>query len=117
MDKTSYIDECSGKRNDTKFYQRLNEDITADIQKRVTVYVNKMYNDKLNDKTKQYLIQTDVIPARFTFYLKYTNPVIQNALLFHLIAFPANTYPISLTTMLTTMYMNYHPLLKTLTIS
>ena len=42
---------------DTKFYQHLDEDITADIQKRVTFYVNRMHKDKLiNDKTKQYLI-------------------------------------------------------------
>ena len=52
--------------NDSKFYRRLNEDITVDIQKRVTVYVNRMYTDDLIDeKTKQYLIQPDVIPGRF----------------------------------------------------
>ena len=36
MDKTWYIDECNRQLNDSKFYKRLNEDITADIQKRVT---------------------------------------------------------------------------------
>ena len=66
MDKTWYIDECNRQLTDTKFYRRLNEDMTADIQKRVTVYVNKMHKDKLiNDKTKQYLIQSDVKPGRF----------------------------------------------------
>ena len=66
MDKTWYIDECNRQLNDSKFYRRLNEDITADIQKRVTVYVNRMYTDDLFDeKTKQYLIQPDVKPGRF----------------------------------------------------
>ena len=32
MDKTWYIDECNRQLNDSKFYKRLNEDITADIQ-------------------------------------------------------------------------------------
>ena len=66
MDKTWHIDECNRQLTDTKFYQRLDEDITADIQKRVTFYVNRMHKDKLiNDKTKQYLIQSDVKPGRF----------------------------------------------------
>ena len=40
--------------------------MTADIQKRVTFYVNRMYHDGLiNVKTIQYLIQTDVKPGRF----------------------------------------------------
>ena len=43
MDKTWYIDECNRQLSDTKFYRRLNEDITADIQNRVTFYVNRMY--------------------------------------------------------------------------
>ena len=46
---------------DTKFYRSLKEDITADIQNRVTFYVNRMQKDKLiNDKTKQRLRQSDV---------------------------------------------------------
>ena len=66
MDKTWYIDECNRQLNDSKFYRRLNEDITVDIQKRVTVYVNRMYTDDLIDeKTKQYLIQPDVKRGRF----------------------------------------------------
>ena len=56
-------------------YRRLNEDITADIQNRVTFYVNRMYKDKLiNDKTKQYLIQTDVKPGRFYILPKIHKP-------------------------------------------
>ena len=63
---TWYIDECNRQLNDTKFYQQLNEDMTASIQKRVTFYVYKMHTDNyINDKTKQYLIQTDVKPGRF----------------------------------------------------
>ena len=60
---------------DIKFYRRLNEDMTADIQKRVTVYVNRMHKDKLiNDKTKQYLIQSDVKPGRFYILPKVHKP-------------------------------------------
>ena len=35
-----------------QFFRRLIEDITADIytQKRVSMYVNRMYNDKLIDE-------------------------------------------------------------------
>ena len=75
MDKTWYIDECNRQLSDTKFYQRLDEDITADIQKRVTFYVNRMHKDKLiNDKTKQYLIQSDVKPGRFYILPKVHKP-------------------------------------------
>ena len=100
MDKTCYIDECNRQLTDTKFYQRLDEDITADIQKRVTFYVNRMHKDKLiNDKTKQYPLYSRTLNQDdFTFYLKYTNQVIQDALLFHLTAIPRNAYPTSLTT-------------------
>ena len=75
MDKTWYIDECKRQLTDTKFYRLLNEDITADIQKRVTFYVDRMYNDKLiNDKTRQYLKQSDVKPGRFYILPKVHKP-------------------------------------------
>ena len=75
MDKTWYIDECNRQLTDTKFYQRLEEDITADIQKRINFYVNRMHKDKLiNDKTKQYLIQSDVKPGRFYILPKVHKP-------------------------------------------
>ena len=75
MDKTWYIDECNRQLTDTKFYQRLDEDITADIQKRVTFYVNRMHKDKLiNDKSKQYLIQSDVKSGRFYILPKVHKP-------------------------------------------
>lgn len=75
MDKTWYIDECNRQLTDTKFYRRLNEDITAEIQKRVTVYVNRMHKEKLtNDKTRQYLIQSDVKPGRFYILPKVHKP-------------------------------------------
>ena len=49
--------------------------ITADIQKRVTFYVNRMHKDKLiKDKTKQYLIQSDVKPGRFYILPKIHKP-------------------------------------------
>ena len=53
----------------------VNEDITADIQKRVTFYVDRMHNDKLiNDKTRQYLKQSDVKPGRFYILPKVHKP-------------------------------------------
>ena len=49
--------------------------MTADIQKRVAFYVNKMYTDNnINDKTKQYIIQTDVKPGRFYILAKIHKP-------------------------------------------
>ena len=75
MDKTWYIDECNRQLNDSKFYKRLNEDITADIQKRVTFYVNRMNHDGLiDDKTRQYLLQTDAKPGRFYILPKIHKP-------------------------------------------
>ena len=46
-DKTWYIGECNRQLTDTKFYRRLNEDITADIQKRVTFYVTECIRTNL----------------------------------------------------------------------
>ena len=75
MDKNWYIDECNRQLTDTKFYRLLNEDITADIQKCVTFYVDRMHNDKLiNDKTRQYLKQSDVKPGRFYILPKVYKP-------------------------------------------
>ena len=75
MDKTWYIDQCNIQLNDFKFYKRLNRDITADIQKRVTFYVNRMYHERLiNEKTRKYLIQTDVKPGRFYILPKIHKP-------------------------------------------
>ena len=75
MDKTWYIDKCNRQLNDSKLYRRLNKDITVDIQKRVTVYVNRMHTDDLIDeKTKQYVIQPDVIPGRFYILPKVHKP-------------------------------------------
>ena len=75
MDKTWYIDECNRQLNGSKFYRRLNEDITVDIEKQVTVYVNRMYTDDLIDeKTKQCLIQPDVKPGHFYILPKVHKP-------------------------------------------
>ncbi|XP_068738397.1 uncharacterized protein [Montipora capricornis] len=73
MDKTWYIDECNRQLNNSEFYRRLNEDITVDIQKRVTVY-GRMYTDLIDEKTKQYLIQPDVKPGRFYILPKVHKP-------------------------------------------
>ena len=54
---------------------KITADITADIQKRVPFYVNRMHKDKLiNNKTKQYLIQSDVKPGRFYILPKVHKP-------------------------------------------
>lgn len=69
MNETWYIDECNRQLNDTKFYQHLSEDITADIQKRVTVYVNRIIMTSLSttkpNNTLQRLTKNQDI---FTFY-------------------------------------------------
>ena len=45
MDKSWYIDECNRQLNDAKFYRQLDGDITDTIQQRVTVYIERMFND------------------------------------------------------------------------
>ena len=41
-------------------------DITDTIQQRVTVYIERMFNDGyIDEKTKKYLVQTNVKPGRF----------------------------------------------------
>ena len=52
--------------NDAKFYRQLDGDITDTIQQRVTVYIERMFNDGyIDEKTKKYLVQTNVKPGRF----------------------------------------------------
>ena len=66
MDKSWYIDECNRQLNDAKFYRQLDGDITDTIQQRVTVYIERMFNDGyIDEKTKKYLVQTNVKPGRF----------------------------------------------------
>ena len=75
MDKTWYIDECNRQLSDIKFYERLDKDITANVQERVTIYVNGMHDDGfIDDKTREYLIQTDVKPGRFYILPKVHKP-------------------------------------------
>ena len=66
MDRSWYIDECNRQLNNPTFYEQQDNDKTDTIQKRVTEYVKRMFNDKLIDnKSKQYLIQRDPRPGRF----------------------------------------------------
>ena len=82
MDKSWYIDECNRQLNDAKFYRQLDGDITDTIQERVTVYIERMFNDGyIDEKPKKYLVQIkhtwnqDV----FTYYLKYIKREILDA--------------------------------------
>ena len=66
MDKSWYIDECNQQLNDAKFYRKLDGDVIDTIQQRVTVYIERMFNDGyIDEKTKKYLVQTNVKPGRF----------------------------------------------------
>ena len=66
MDRSWYINECNQQLNNPTFYEQQEQDKTAMIQKRVTEYVKRMFNNKLIDqKTKQYLAQNDPRPERF----------------------------------------------------
>ncbi|XP_048575670.1 uncharacterized protein LOC125557291 [Nematostella vectensis] len=66
MDKDWYINECNRQLNDTKFYTQLDADITNDIQKRVTTYINRMHTDGIiNQDTKSYLTPKDSKSGRF----------------------------------------------------
>ena len=74
MDKSWDIDEGNRQLNDAKFYRELDGDITDTIQQRVTVYIERMFNDGfryIDEKTKKYPVQTNVKPGRF-----YTLPKI-----------------------------------------
>ena len=66
MDRNWYINECLRQLNDTKFYRRLETDITSDIQTRVQFFIKRLHKDGvIDDKTKQFLIQADPKPGRF----------------------------------------------------
>ena len=66
MDKSWYTDECNRQLNDAKFYRQLDGDVTDTIQQRVTVYIERMFNDGyIDEKAKTYLVQTNVKPGRF----------------------------------------------------
>ena len=66
MDPEWYINECIRQLNNSKFYRRLDIDITSNIQKRVQIFIKRLNQDGFIDyKTKQFLIQTDPKPGRF----------------------------------------------------
>ena len=77
MNKTWYIDECNRQLNDTKFYQHLSEDITADMQKNVSLLTLTKYIVTSLSTTKPNNTRT------FYILLKYIGPVIQDAPLSH----------------------------------
>lgn len=71
MDQSWYIDEYNRPLNDTKFYRQQHGDITDTIQQRVTVYIERMFKDGyIDEKTKKYLVQTNVKSGRFYVLLK-----------------------------------------------
>ena len=66
MDRDWYVNECNRQLNDAKFYRHLDADITNDIAKRVTVYIDKMNADgHIDDETKSYLKPHLPNPGRF----------------------------------------------------
>ena len=66
MDRDWYVNECNRQLNDAKFYRHLDADITNDIAKRVTVYIDKMNADgHIDDETKSYLKPHQPTPGRF----------------------------------------------------
>ena len=49
-----WLDECNRQLNDAKFYRQLDGNITDTIQQRVTVYIERMFNDSyIDEKTKK----------------------------------------------------------------
>ena len=66
LDKSWYLDERNRQLNDAKLYRQQHGDITDTIQERVTVYIERMFNDGyIDEKPKKYLVQTYVKPGRF----------------------------------------------------
>ena len=93
MNRDWYIDECLRQLNDVKFYRTLDKDITDDIQKRVQIYVERMFHDQIIDSdTKRFLIQTNTKPGRFYILPKIQkqgNPVAPS---FLVTAIPLNVF-------------------------
>ena len=66
MGRDWYRNECLRQLNDTKFYRRLDTDISSDILTRVQFYIKQLHKDGvIDDKTKKFLIQADPKPGRF----------------------------------------------------
>ena len=66
IDRDWYINECLRQLNGTKFYRRLDTDITSDILTRVQFFIKRLHKDGvIDDKTKRFLIQADHKPGRF----------------------------------------------------
>ena len=64
INKSWYIEECNKQLNDTKFYQKLqDDDLTTNIPLRLKKYVNKMHRDEHIDKTETLFIQSDSNPG------------------------------------------------------
>ena len=110
MDCDWYINECLRQLNDTKFYRRLDSDITSDILTRVQFFIKRLHNNGvIDDKTKQFLIQVDPNREDSTFYLKYTNMESPDAPLFLATVIPQNASLTSLTTISNHWSTKQHP--------
>ena len=118
MDRDWYINECLRQLNDTKFYRRLDTDITSDIQTRLQFVIKRLHKDGvIDDKTKQFLIQADPKPGRFYILVRYTNMVTPHAPLFQATVSQQNASLSSLTTISNHWSTKQHPSSKTLHIS
>ena len=84
MDRDWYVNECNRQLNDAKFYRHLDADITNDIAKRVTVYIDKMnaLTDILTTRQNHILNHTNRPPDAFIFSPKFIKQVTPDALLF-----------------------------------
>ena len=70
MDKNWYINECLRQLNDTALYRPLFNDITDDIQKRVTLYSERMVCDQIiNSDTKRFFILMTLFMEQLLIFL------------------------------------------------
>ena len=66
MNRQHYLNECYRQLNNQQFYEKVNEDPTESITKRVRFYLKRLYSDDVIDTdTYHYLLPQDPRAGRF----------------------------------------------------
>ena len=66
MNRQDYLNECYRQLNNQHFYEKVNEDPTESITKRVRFYLKRLYSDDVIDTdTYHYLLPQDPKAGRF----------------------------------------------------
>ena len=71
MDGQSYRDECYRQLNDQKFYQKVIDDPTDEINKRECLYLNRLIaDDVISKETYNYLLPQNPTAGHFYIFPK-----------------------------------------------